>query len=111
MKHAAMASRGCWSVSGNRWLKCADTRPPTARKSPGVPMPVIERFEPRELGVKSWGRELLIAETDSYIGKVLWMEKGHGGPLQYHELKDETFYLLSGIARVSYHDEDGGLRQ
>jgi mannose-6-phosphate isomerase len=74
-------------------------------------MPVIQRFEPRELGQKPWGRELLIAETDTYIGKVMWMAKGHGGPLQFHEVKDETFYLLSGIARVSYHDEDGQLQR
>lgn len=73
--------------------------------------PAIERFECRDLGPKNWGRELLIAETDSYIGKVLWMENGFGGPLQYHEKKDETFYLLSGTARISYHDEDGALRR
>lgn len=61
----------------------------------------IEVFEPRDLGPKSWGRELLIAQTDTYIGKVMWMRAGASGPLQYHERKDETFFLLSGEAIVT----------
>src|SRR5262245_33369842 len=60
----------------------------------------IQPFTPRELGPKSWGRELLVAHTDQYIGKVLWMRAGESGPLQYHERKDETFFLFSGEALV-----------
>jgi len=67
-------------------------------------MPIIERFEPRELGPKPWGTELLFAETPQYIGKVLWMKAGHGGHLQHHERKDETFFLLSGRACVRWQD-------
>jgi mannose-6-phosphate isomerase len=69
-------------------------------------MPVVELFQPRYLGPKPWGTELLIAETQDYIGKVMHMYAGNGGPLQYHERKDETFYLLSGRAVVSYRDQD-----
>lgn len=72
-------------------------------------MPQIERFEPRELGPKPWGRELLIAETPQYIGKVLWMRKGCGGALQFHNNKDETFYLLHGEALIAFHNADGEL--
>ena len=67
-------------------------------------MPVIEPFIPRELGPKPWGRELLVAQTDAYIAKVMWMRAGYGGPLQHHVQKDETFYLLSGYGEVRYRD-------
>lgn len=72
-------------------------------------MPVIERFTPRSLGPKPWGVELLVAETPEYTGKVLSMHKGGTGALQYHERKDETFYLYSGVAHVEYRDTDGVL--
>lgn len=71
------------------------------------PKPVIEEFLTRVLGPKSWGMEVLIAHTPQYLGKVLFMNKDHGGPLQYHERKDETFYLLSGEALITYHDAKG----
>lgn len=61
---------------------------------------MIEAFQPRELGPKPWGMELLVAHTPQYTGKVLWMHAGHRGGLQYHEQKDETFYLFSGRATV-----------
>ncbi len=74
-------------------------------------MATIKPYVPRELGPKSWGTELLIAETSSYIGKVLWMHAGKGGRLQYHERKDETFYLLSGLATVRWRADDGEIYQ
>src|SRR5580765_3327809 len=61
----------------------------------------IERFTPRELGPKDWGIELLVAHTDFYTGKVLTMREGTAGPLQYHDMKDETAYLVSGKAEVT----------
>lgn len=61
----------------------------------------LEVFRPRELGPKDWGIELLVAHTDHYTGKVLTMRQGASGPLQYHERKDETFYLMSGKADVT----------
>jgi mannose-6-phosphate isomerase-like protein (cupin superfamily) len=73
-------------------------------------MPSIEEFAPRELGPKTWGEELLIAETPHYIGKCLRMKAGYGGPLQYHERKDEAFYLFSGRAIVRYKTDDGHLK-
>jgi mannose-6-phosphate isomerase len=61
---------------------------------------MIQKFEPRLIGPKPWGTELLVAHTDSYTGKVLYMHAGTKGGLQYHERKDETFYLVSGQAWV-----------
>ena len=68
---------------------------------------MIQRFTPRELGPKPWGIELLVAHTEHYTGKVLAMQAGKSGPFQYHERKDETFYLYSGVAEVRYRDDAG----
>jgi len=72
-----------------------------------VTNPVIKKFEPRELGPKLWGTETLVACTDTYMGKVLRMRAGESGPFQYHERKDETFYLYAGIARVTSKTAEG----
>lgn len=71
-------------------------------------MTQLERFTPTALGPKDWGTELLVAHTEHYTGKVLSMRAGTSGPLQYHERKDETFYLVSGLARVT-RDVNGKL--
>jgi mannose-6-phosphate isomerase len=75
--------------------------------------PVIEPVVLRQLGPKEWGTETLFAHTDEYTGKILRMRAGASGPLQYHRLKDETFYLLSGRAIVRFDRGDGvlGLHQ
>jgi len=45
---------------------------------------------------KPWGYELIWAETEQYVGKILHVNAGESLSLQYHERKDETIYLLSG---------------
>lgn len=70
-------------------------------------MPTIALFTPSELGPKDWGTELLVAHTAHYTGKVLSMKAGHGGPLQYHQCKDEAFYVFSGTALLRYHNARG----
>jgi len=65
----------------------------------------IEIFEPHDVGPRNWGREILIAKTQFYIGKILKMNAGSAGGLQYHVEKDETFMLFSGEATV---DSDVG---
>jgi len=45
---------------------------------------------------KPWGYELWYAHTDSYAGKILHVDRGHRLSLQYHHVKDESAYLLSG---------------
>jgi mannose-6-phosphate isomerase len=49
---------------------------------------------------KPWGHELIWAETDIYIGKILHVRAGHALSLQYHEVKDETMHLLRGRMRL-----------
>jgi mannose-6-phosphate isomerase-like protein (cupin superfamily) len=72
--------------------------------------PVVEFFSPRNLGPKAWGTELLVAHTEHYTGKVMWMNAGTSGPLQYHERKDEAFYLFKGRCLLRYRDKDGELQ-
>lgn len=45
---------------------------------------------------KPWGYELIWAETERYVGKVLHIREGQRLSLQYHTRKDETIYLQSG---------------
>jgi mannose-6-phosphate isomerase-like protein (cupin superfamily) len=49
---------------------------------------------------KPWGYELIYAITERYCGKLLFVRAGHALSLQYHERKDETLYLESGLAEV-----------
>jgi len=55
---------------------------------------------------KPWGYELIWAKTDRYAGKVLHIEPGHVLSLQYHNLKDESIYVLAGeiILRIQQGD-------
>ncbi len=66
-------------------------------------MPFVE---PRDLGPKPWGQELLLCETPLYTLKRLTYEAGHQGALQHHERKDEAFHIAAGVARVTWVDAD-----
>jgi len=50
---------------------------------------------------KPWGNELIFAENERYAGKILHLEPGQSLSLQYHERKDETFYVLRGEVILS----------
>lgn len=56
------------------------------------------RRRPRRVE-KPWGHELIWAETDHYVGKILHVKAGHALSLQYHERKDETIHVLRGTLR------------
>lgn len=45
---------------------------------------------------KPWGYELIFAETEYYIGKILFIEKGKRLSLQFHKKKDESIFLYKG---------------
>ncbi|MBI2915742.1 MAG: cupin domain-containing protein [Elusimicrobia bacterium] len=45
---------------------------------------------------KPWGREVWFAQTPRYVGKLLYIRKGHRLSLQYHNKKEETLYTLQG---------------
>ena len=45
---------------------------------------------------KPWGHEVIWADTDRYVGKILHVNAGEALSLQMHRIKDETMYVLSG---------------
>ena len=56
-------------------------------------------FEPVRVD-KPWGHELIWAHTDEYVGKVLFVKAGHSLSLQFHRVKDESWYVQHGRAEV-----------
>ncbi|MBI4041452.1 MAG: cupin domain-containing protein [Deltaproteobacteria bacterium] len=59
---------------------------------------------------KPWGHEIIFAETNSYIGKVLVIEKGERLSLQYHDQKDETIYVAEGLLEVIFNEKTFNLK-
>ncbi len=56
---------------------------------------------------KPWGYELIWAEEQRYVGKILHIEPGHQLSYQYHRQKDETIHLLSGVLELQVAAADG----
>jgi len=56
-------------------------------------------FEPRKVE-KPWGYELIWAEADEYVGKVLFIKAGESLSLQFHRVKDESWLVQSGRAKL-----------
>jgi mannose-6-phosphate isomerase-like protein (cupin superfamily) len=56
-------------------------------------------FEPRRVD-KPWGYELIWAETETYVGKVLFVRAGESLSLQFHREKDESWLVQSGRAKL-----------
>jgi mannose-6-phosphate isomerase len=65
-------------------------------------------FEPRTVD-KPWGSELIWAESEHYAGKILFVRAGESLSLQYHEVKDESWYVLEGRARLELGRTGEGL--
>ena len=61
----------------------------------------IDRFasEPEKVE-KPWGHELIFAVTERYAGKLLFVKAGESLSLQFHKVKDEAWYVLSGRAEL-----------
>jgi hypothetical protein len=82
----------------------------------GVDSPNLEgldawAFEPRKVE-KPWGHELVWAETEQYVGKVLFVKAGESLSLQFHRVKDESWLVQSGRARLELGSAgDAVLRQ
>ena len=56
---------------------------------------------------KPWGFEEIITLNDRYCFKRLFLKAGHKTSLQYHNLKHETMYFLSGKAWLETHTGEG----
>jgi mannose-6-phosphate isomerase len=59
---------------------------------------------------KPWGYELIFAKTDRYVGKILHIAKGESLSLQYHEMKEETLYVVAGELKLTV-EYDGDRRE
>lgn len=57
------------------------------------------RTSPRRVE-KPWGWELIWAETEQYVGKLLFIRAGEALSLQYHVVKDESWLVHEGRARL-----------
>lgn len=60
---------------------------------------IISDDQPKEVE-KPWGKEELLEYNDNYVVKKLFMKAGECCSLQYHELKRETIYVLSGKVKL-----------
>jgi len=71
---------------------------------------VSSRFavEPRRVE-KPWGWELVWAETEDYVGKLLFVRAGQSLSLQYHEVKDESWLVQGGRASLELGSVGGAL--
>lgn len=57
---------------------------------------MIDIVSPRRVE-KPWGHELVLAHTDRYVAKLLHIDRGQRLSRQYHRVKDETLFVLSGV--------------
>ena len=51
---------------------------------------------------KPWGHEEIWAWSDKYVGKLLHINKGHRLSLQYHQKKEETIRVWSGVLTLRH---------
>ncbi len=58
---------------------------------------------------KPWGWELVWAEAEGYVGKLLFVRAGESLSLQYHELKDESWLVQEGRATLELGEVGGEL--
>jgi mannose-6-phosphate isomerase len=56
-------------------------------------------FEPRKVE-KPWGSELIWAESEQYVGKLLFVKAGQSLSLQFHRVKDESWLVHEGRAKL-----------
>lgn len=58
---------------------------------------------------KPWGYELIFAKTSRYVGKILHINCGETLSLQYHNVKEETLFVVRGELMLTI-ESDGDRR-
>ena len=63
----------------------------------------VDRFaaEPQKVD-KPWGHEVIFAATERYAGKLLVVRAGESLSLQFHKVKDESWYVLEGRVQLEF---------
>ena len=70
----------------------------------------VEFFEQEDMGPRNWGTETLLGIVPGkYSMKKLFVKAGNKGGLQYHHLKDECGYMISGKMIIRFDDGNGNL--
>ena len=59
-----------------------------------------------------WGAETWLCNTEEYCGKILHLHRGYRCSMHYHKIKDEVFYIISGLVFMEvdgqeYHMQAG----
>ena len=73
---------------------------------------VAQVLQGRSLGVRDWGEEILLGYvSSSFTLKKLILKKNSRGGLQFHRKKNEMAYLISGVLKVRFETEEGGLAE
>jgi len=68
--------------------------------------PYVRRIE------KPWGWEIhFVPDNKPYMGKVLHIKAGARLSLQYHDKKEESWWLLSGRAKLLIDNSGGKLEE
>jgi len=67
-------------------------------------------YRPVERVPKPWGYELIFAKTDRYVGKILHINRGESLSLQFHEIKEETLFVVAGELKLTI-EVDGDRRE
>lgn len=63
-------------------------------------------MKPAEIHHKKWGYEEWIANTPLYCGKRLILNKGWRCSMHHHKVKDETFFIDSGLVLIEWSTPD-----
>ncbi len=50
---------------------------------------------------KPWGTEVVLAQNEHYVGKLLQLRRGESISRHYHTERRETLYLLSGTVLLT----------
>ena len=67
---------------------------------------------PEDLGERVWGEEMLLSTSPgNFTLKKLFIKAGAKGALQYHRMKEEAGYIVSGQLLVRYDDGTGVLSE
>ena len=67
-------------------------------------MSIFDQQEPKRVP-KPWGYELIFAHTGRYVGKILHVNRGEALSLQYHEMKEETLFVVAGELKLTIEYE------
>jgi mannose-6-phosphate isomerase len=75
-----------------------------------VPPPLFPKST--SVGARDWGEEmLLVLSSGKYTMKKLSIKAGKKGGLQYHRIKDEASYIISGEMILRFDDGTGQLQE